>query len=78
MSALTISSWLIIVQGVNDLHKIRPRLQTPVLAQVLTQYPVVVVHGARQTGKTTLVQSPPLGQGRTFLSLDDFNVRDVA
>ena len=47
------------------------------LAQVLTQYPVVVVHGARQTGKTTLVQGSSIGQGRTFLSLDDFDVRDV-
>ena len=61
-----------------DLHKIKPRLQSPILAQVLTQYPVVVVHGARQTGKTTLVQESPIGQGRTFLSLDDFDVRDVA
>ena len=61
-----------------DLHKIKPRLQSPILAQVLTQYPVVVVHGARQTGKTTLVQESPIDQGRTFLSLDDFDVRDVA
>ena len=61
-----------------DLHKIKPRLQSPILAQVLTQYPVVVVHGARQTGKTTLVQGSPICQGRTFLSLDDFDVRDVA
>ena len=61
-----------------DLHKIKPRLQSPILAQVLTQYPVVVVHGARQTGKTTLVQEHPIDQGRTFLSLDDFDVRDVA
>ena len=61
-----------------DLHEIKPRLQSPILAQVLTQYPVVVVHGARQTGKTTLVQESPIGQGRTFLSLDDFDVRDVA
>ena len=61
-----------------DLHRIKPRLQSPILAQVLTQYPVVVVHGARQTGKTTLVQGPLIGRGRTFLSLDDFDVRDVA
>ena len=61
-----------------DLHKIKPRLQSPILAQVLTQYPIVVVHGARQTGKTTLVQESPICQGRTFLSLDDFDVRDVA
>lgn len=36
------------------------------------------MHGARQTGKTTLVQGSPIGQGRAFLSLDDFEVRDVA
>ena len=51
-----------------DLQKIKPRLQRPILAHVLTQYPVVVVHGARQTGKTTLVQGAPIGQGRAFLS----------
>jgi len=61
-----------------DLHTIKPRLQSPILSQVLTQYPVVVVHGARQTGKTTLVQGPSIGRERTFLSLDDFDVRDVA
>ena len=40
-----------------DLHKIKPRLQSPILAQVLTQYPVVIVHGARQTGNPLSDQS---------------------
>jgi predicted AAA+ superfamily ATPase len=38
----------------------------------------VVVTGARQTGKTTLVSRPPIGVGRTYLSLDDLDVRERA
>ena len=34
--------------------------------------------GCGRPGKTTLVQGAPIGQGRAFLSLDDFDVRDVA
>lgn len=37
--------------------------------------PVVLVHGARQVGKSTLVQSMP---GRTYLTLDDPLVLDAA
>jgi predicted AAA+ superfamily ATPase len=40
--------------------------------------PVVVLLGARQTGKTTLVRSLPLLAGRPYLTLDDFDVRDRA
>jgi len=37
--------------------------------------PVVVLLGARQTGKTTLVRSHPALAGRPYLTLDDLDVR---
>lgn len=40
--------------------------------------PVVVLLGARQTGKTTLVRSLPLLAGRPYLTLDDFDLRTQA
>jgi len=37
--------------------------------------PVVVLLGARQTGKTTLLRALPLLEGRPYLTLDDFDLR---
>lgn len=37
--------------------------------------PVVTLLGARQTGKSTLVQSLPLLRDRPYLTLDDLDVR---
>ena len=62
----------------NDLHKNIPRLQTPHLKRVLGDFPVVVLQGARQTGKTTLAQMPDIGGTRSYLSLDDLDVREQA
>jgi hypothetical protein len=62
---------LIILHAVIDLHELKPRLQIAVLAQVLNHYPVVVLQGARQTGKTILTQVPPIGRDRSFLTLDE-------
>ena len=45
---------------------------------MLTEFPVVVLVGARQTGKTTLVQSPEIGSSRQYTSLDDFANLDLA
>jgi hypothetical protein len=44
----------------------------------LSEYPVVVLHGARQTGKTTLTQFAAIGQHRSYLTLDDFDVLERA
>ena len=41
-------------------------------------FPVVVVTGARQTGKSTLVRRPELLAGRPYLTLDDLVLRDEA
>lgn len=48
-----------------------PRLLAEPLRRALSVFPVVVVTGARQTGKTTLVRHRP---GRTYLSLDEIDV----
>ena len=48
----------------------------PLLARALRAMPVVVVTGARQTGKTTLANL--LTPGRRYLTLDDIAVWDQA
>jgi uncharacterized protein len=49
------------------------------LLQTLTDTPVVLVNGARQTGKSTLVQSPELVEGsREYLTFDDPGVLAAA
>ena len=57
--------------------KILPRLVDDALAARLRVMPAVVVTGARQTGKSTLVEQLVPGD-RRYRSLDDFDVRDVA
>ena len=41
-------------------------------------FPVVLVTGARQVGKTTMLEHLAKGQNRTYVTLDDLNVRDMA
>ena len=41
------------------------------LPGLLRAFPVVVITGARQTGKTTLLQKDPLFQGWAYFSVDD-------
>ena len=49
------------------------------LLQALTDTPVVLVNGARQTGKSTLVQSAELTEsGRQYLTFDDPGVLAAA
>lgn len=47
------------------------RIQTAEVERLLRQFPVVVITGARQTGKTTLVQHLPSAAGRRYRTLDD-------
>jgi predicted AAA+ superfamily ATPase len=64
---------MFIIHYVNSLH----RLVGEALAARLRVMPAVVVTGARQTGKSTLVEHfPP--QSRRYLTLDDLDVRDAA
>ena len=53
-----------------------PRLLTQPLTDALSVLPVVVLTGARQTGKTTLVRH--VDGARTYLTLDDLDIRDQA
>ncbi len=55
-----------------------PRIQAPRLRELLARFPVVVVHGARQTGKSTLVRMPDVGEGRRYVTLDDLDALDLA
>lgn len=52
-----------------------PRAAAQALSAALRVTPVVVLLGARQTGKTTLVRSHPALAGRPYLTLDDLAVR---
>lgn len=57
------------------------RLATGLLQQALEVSPVVVLMGARQTGKSTLVRSEPFLAGqedRLYLTLDDLAARERA
>ena len=55
-----------------------PRLLYPRLAEALDDTPVVLVHGPRQCGKTTLVQKIGRQRGYTYLSFDDDNLVNAA
>jgi predicted AAA+ superfamily ATPase len=65
---------MIIIQGVKLVAM--PRVVARALADRLAVMPAVVLTGARQTGKSTLVQhlAPP---GRKLFSLDDLDVAEV-
>ena len=66
---------MIIMHAMNT--RALPRLVTRSLLDRLRVMPAVVVTGARQTGKSTLVQDLVPG-GRSYLSLDDLDVVDAA
>ena len=60
-----------------DTYRYRPRALEPTLRARLATFPVVVVTGARQTGKSTLARELE-GDARTYLTLDDYSVLDQA
>lgn len=55
----------------------RPRALEPTLRARLATFPVVIITGARQTGKSTLARELG-GEERTYLTLDDYAVLDQA
>lgn len=55
-----------------------PRAAAAAVGRALRLAPVVVLLGARQTGKTTLVRSLPSLARRPYLTLDDFDLRAQA
>ncbi|MBX3175700.1 MAG: ATP-binding protein [Gemmatimonadaceae bacterium] len=48
-----------------------PRFATPLLEQALAESPVVLIHGPRQCGKTTLAQAAGDAHGYGYFSFDD-------
>ncbi|MBI3269303.1 MAG: ATP-binding protein [Planctomycetes bacterium] len=62
----------------NNLSDLRPRILAQEVLTALGRFPVVVVSGARQTGKTTLVTMPPVGADRGYRTLDDLDVLERA
>jgi predicted AAA+ superfamily ATPase len=71
--------WLIIIRTVVDyITMIRRHIVEQVL-QALADTPVVLINGARQTGKSTLVESAELAKhGRQYLTFDDPGVLAAA
>jgi uncharacterized protein len=57
---------------------ILPRLAAARVERSLAAMPVVVVMGARQTGKSTLARTLPDAGGRPYVTLDDFDARAQA
>ncbi|HMC77373.1 MAG TPA: ATP-binding protein [Vicinamibacterales bacterium] len=55
-----------------------PRCVDAALRRTLAAMPAVVITGARQTGKSTLVRSGTAGDDRVYLTLDDLEVLDQA
>ena len=49
-----------------------------IVIQVTTEYPVVLVTGPRQVGKTTMLQKLMEGTNRAYVTLDDLNERNLA
>lgn len=58
--------------------QILPRAAAAALERALSTNPVVALLGARQTGKTTLLRTLPALARRTYLTLDDFDLRNLA
>jgi uncharacterized protein len=65
---------MIIIHGMANL----PRHLSGALARAMEVMPVVVVTGARQTGKSTLVRDLGPADERPYLTLDDLDVLDQA
>jgi predicted AAA+ superfamily ATPase len=68
---------MIIIHAVNRLH-VLPRLLARPLATALRSFPVVVVTGSRQTGKSTLVGGIANPADRPYLTLDNLEVLERA
>jgi uncharacterized protein len=57
---------------------LKPRYLEDLLNHLLATFPVVVVTGARQTGKSTLVRLHAAAHDRTYLTLDAVEIREQA
>lgn len=55
-----------------------PRAVASLLDRQLKVHPAVILMGARQTGKSTLVRAHPPLSGHRYVSLDDLEIRELA
>lgn len=55
-----------------------PRYLTKLVVEALAEFPVVVLTGARQTGKSTLIRELLPASGRDYRTLDDIDVLERA
>jgi hypothetical protein len=49
-----------------------------IVVELSEQYPAILITGPRQVGKTTMLQKLMEGSNRTYVSLDDLNIRALA
>lgn len=61
--------------GTSSLH---PRFAAHSLTEALADTPVVLIHGPRQSGKTTLAQQVAGSRGYTYFSFDDVSTLNAA
>jgi predicted AAA+ superfamily ATPase len=59
-------------------QRLHPRFSAPRLVEALADSPVVLVHGPRQCGKTTLVRGAGEPRGYDYRSFDDDVLRNAA
>lgn len=59
-------------------HQILPRRSEFLLTQAIEYMPIVLIHGPRQCGKTTLAQAIGSPLGYTYHSFDDPKIREAA
>lgn len=69
---------MIIIHTMNNSSDYRSRLMEKALLRALAVSPVVVLTGARQTGKSTLVRLMKGGAERDYRTLDDLDVLAMA
>lgn len=49
-----------------------------IVDELSEQYPAILITGPRQAGKTTMLKKLMEGTDRTYVSLDDLNIRALA
>ena len=56
----------------------RDRKIEDAIKEVAGSFPCIVVYGSRQVGKSTMLKHLAEGQGRTYVSMDDTQLRTFA
>ena len=70
---------MIIIHAVNSLQPhFVARILASVVEDALRQFPVVIITGARQTGKSTLVQNLASSDSRRYATLDEMEILERA